>query len=27
MAMLANIKPAVAISQNFEGEKSSKNES
>ena len=27
MAMLANIKPAVALSQNFEGEKSSKNES
>ncbi len=26
-AMLANIKPAVAMSQNFEGEKSSKNES
>lgn len=25
-AMLANIKPAVAMSQNFEGEKSSKNE-
>jgi len=27
MAMLANIKPAVAISQNFEAEKSYKNES
>ena len=26
-AMLANIKPAVAMSQNFEGEKTSKNES
>jgi carbonic anhydrase len=25
-AMLSNIKPAIAMSQNFEGEKSSKNE-